>query len=180
MRIIIAITGASGIPYATTLLRELKEEKHLIISDNAATVIERESDIGIEEIRGMAEFIYDPDDMTAPMSSGSSRFEAMIIVPCSMSTLSKIAYGIADNLICRAAQVFLKEGRKLVLVPRETPLSSIHLRNMKSLADCGAVILAAMPPFYTRPSKVGDLVDFVVGKILDSLEIQHDLYDPWD
>jgi 4-hydroxy-3-polyprenylbenzoate decarboxylase len=179
MRTIVAITGASGIPYALTLLGELKAEKHLIISKNATTVIEREADVGVEQIEAMADFVYDPDDMAAPMSSGSSRFDAMVVVPCSMSTLSKIASGIADNLICRAAQVFLKEGRKLVLVPRETPLSSIHLENMKKLADCGAVILAAMPPFYTKPSKVEDLVRFMVGKILDSLEIEHNLYNPW-
>lgn len=179
MRTIVAITGASGIPYALTLLRELKAERHLVISKNATAVIERESNVGIEQIKAMADFVYDPDDLTAPMSSGSSRFDAMVIVPCSMSTLSKIACGIADNLICRAAQVFLKEERRLVLVPRETPLSSIHLENMRKLADCGAVILAAMPPFYTQPSEIEDLVRFIVGKILDSLEVEHDLYNPW-
>lgn len=179
MRAIVAITGASGIPYALTLLRELKAEKHLIVSKNAAKVIERESSVGIEQIEAMVDFVYDPDDMTAAMASGTSRFDAMVIVPCSMSTLSRIACGIADDLICRAAQVSLKEGRRLVLVPRETPLSSIHLENMKKLSDCGAVILAAMPPFYTKPSEVEDLVKFIVGKILDSLGIEHSLYNPW-
>ncbi|MFQ5910844.1 MAG: UbiX family flavin prenyltransferase [Thermoplasmata archaeon] len=179
MRIIVAITGASGIPYAVALLKELKAEKHLIVSKKAETVIERESDMGIDEIRSMAEFVHDPTDLAAPMASGTARFDAMVIVPCSMSTLSKISCGIADNLICRTAQVFLKEGRKLILVPREMPLSPIHLENMKRLADCGAVIMAAMPPFYTRPSNVEDIIDFVVGKILDSLGIEHTLYEPW-
>ncbi|MCK4948953.1 MAG: UbiX family flavin prenyltransferase [Thermoplasmata archaeon] len=180
MRIIIAVTGASGMPYATTLLRELKAEKHIIVSENAVKVIERESDIGLEEMRALADLAHDPADMTAPMASGSARFDAMVIVPCSMSTLSKIACGIADNLICRTAQVFLKERRRLVLVPRETPLSSIHLENMKRLSDCGATVLAAMPAFYTRPSTVADMVNFVVGRILDSLGVEHSLYEPWE
>ncbi|MFQ6107583.1 MAG: UbiX family flavin prenyltransferase [Thermoplasmata archaeon] len=179
MRTVIAITGASGMPYATTLLRELEAEKHLIVSKNALSVIEQESEVGVEEIEALADHVYDPDDMNATVCSGSARFDAMVIVPCSMSTLSKISCGIADNLICRTAQVFLKEGRKLVLVPRETPLTSIHLANMKRLADCGVVILAAMPPFYTRPSSVKDMVNFIVGKILDSLGIEHSLYKPW-
>ena len=179
MRVVVAVTGASGMPYAITLLKELEAEKHLIISAHARTVIERESDVGADEIESLADFVYGEDDMLAPMASGSSRFDAMVVVPCSMSTLSKMSWGIGDNLICRSAQVFLKERRKLILVPRETPLSSIHLGNMKRLSDSGAVILPAMPPFYNKPSSVDDLVRFVVGKILDSLGMEHDLYEPW-
>lgn len=179
MRVVVAVTGASGMPYAINLLKELRAEKHLIISAHARTVISRESEVNADEVESMADFVYAEDDMLAPMASGSSRFDAMVVVPCSMSTLSKISWGIGDNLICRAAQVFLKERRKLVLVPRETPLSSIHLENMKRLSDSGAFILPAMPPFYNRPTSVDDLVHFVVGKILDSLGLDHNLYEPW-
>jgi 4-hydroxy-3-polyprenylbenzoate decarboxylase len=180
MRVIVAVTGASGIPYATTLLRELKGERHLIISENASSVIELESDIRTEEMRALVDFVHEPNDLTAPMASGSARFDAMVVIPCSMSTLSKIACGIGDNLITRTAQVFIKERRNLVLVPRETPLSSIHLENMKRLSDCGATIVAAMPAFYTKPATVADMVNFVVGKVLDGLGIEHALYEPWE
>jgi 4-hydroxy-3-polyprenylbenzoate decarboxylase len=179
MRVIVAVTGASGIPYATALLREFKGEKHLVISENASSVIELESDIPIEEMRALADSVHEPDDLTAPMASGTADFDAMVIIPCSMSTLSKIACGIGDNLISRTAQVFIKERRKLVLVPRETPLSSIHLENMKRLSDCGATIVAAMPAFYTRPATVADMVNFVVGRVLDILGVEHALYKPW-
>ncbi|MCK4443791.1 MAG: UbiX family flavin prenyltransferase [Thermoplasmata archaeon] len=180
MRIVIGITGASGVDYAVTLLKNLKEEKLLIISEHGKRLIEIESDITRKEIESLAEVIYDDNDLEASISSGGSDFDAMVIVPCSMSTLSKIACGIADTLITRTASVSLKEGRRLVIVPRETPLSRIHIDNMSRLAGAGATVLPAMPAFYTRPKQVQDMVDFVVGKIIESLGLEHELYKKWE
>ncbi len=180
MRIVIGITGASGIDYAVTLFRNLKEEKLLIISEHGKRLIDIESDITQKEIESLAEAIYDDKDLEASISSGSSDFDAMVIVPCSMSTLSKIACGIADTLITRTASVSLKEGRTLIIVPRETPLSRIHIDNMSRLVGAGAQVLPAMPAFYTKPKRVQDMVDFVVGKIIESLGLEHELYKKWE
>lgn len=179
MKIVVAVTGASGIDYAATLLRTLEEEKHLIISAHGEKLIEIESDFSKEEIEAFADRVYENSDLEAPIASGTSQFDAMCIVPCSMSTLSRIACGIADDLITRAASVCLKEGRKLVLVPRETPLSKIQIDNMSTVSAAGAVVLPAMPAFYPKPKKVQDMVNFVVGKIMDSLGLQHDLFERW-
>lgn len=179
MRIVVAITGASGIDYAVALLRSLREEKHLIISKHGEKLIETESALSQKRIVSLADDIYEDTDLEAPISSGSTPFDAMVVVPCSMSTLSKIACGIADTLITRTASVCLKEGRKLILVPRETPLTKIHLDNMSRLVGAGAIVLPAMPAFYTKPKKIEDLVDFVVGKILDMLGLDHQLYKRW-
>ncbi len=179
MRIVVGITGASGVDYAVTLLKVLKEEKLLIISEHGRRLIEIESSDNLEDIQSLANKEYDDDDLEAVISSGSSDFDAMVIVPCSMSTLSKVACGIADTLITRTASVSLKEGRRLILVPRETPLSKIHTDNMGRLCEAGAVILPAMPAFYTKPKNVQDMVDFVVGKIMESLGLEHQLYDKW-
>lgn len=179
MRIVVGITGASGIDYAVTLLRELKEETSLIISEHGKRLIEIESEIGQKEIESLVKVTYEDDDLEAAISSGSSDFDAMVIVPCSMSTLSKIACGIADTLITRTASVSLKEGRRLIIVPRETPLSRIHIDNMSRLAGAGATILPAMPAFYTKPKKVEDMVNFVVGRIIESLGLEHNLYEKW-
>ncbi len=180
MRIVVGITGASGIDYAVTLLKELKEEVLLVISEHGKRLIEIESETSQKEIESLARKVYEDGDLEAGISSGSSDFDAMVIVPCSMSTLSKIACGIADTLITRTASVSLKEGRKLIIVPRETPLSRIHLDNMSRLAGAGATILPAMPAFYTKPKEVQDMVSFVVGKIIESLGLKHDLYQKWE
>ena len=180
MRIVIGISGASGAIYASTLLENLKtHETHLIISENAKQLIDHELGISVDEVKKMASNYYENSDLTARISSGSVKYDAMVIIPCSTSTLSKIASGITDNLITRAADVCLKEQRKLVLVPRETPLNAIHIENMAKLARLGVVILPAMPAFYSKPKKVQDMVDFVVGKVLDVLGIENDLYPRW-
>lgn len=175
MKVVIAITGASGAVYGTRLIQVLKEQKietQCIISKAAKLIIKHER----EETPGEC---YEEGDIEAPLSSGSYRFDAMVIAPCSMKTLAAIANGYASNLITRCADVAIKEGRRLVIVPRETPLSSIHLENMLKLAKIGVVILPAMPAFYPKPKKIQDMVDFVVGKILDSLRINNTLYRRW-
>jgi len=179
MKIVIGISGASGVDYAYTLLKNLKEEVHLIISEDAKKVIASESERSPKEFEGLAKYVYKNTDLEAPIASGSSKFDAMVIVPCSTSTLSKIAWGISDNLITRTASVCLKDRRKLILVPRETPLSPIHLNNMHSLAVLGVIILPAMPGFYIKPKKIQDLRNFIAGKIMDQLGLEHNLYKEW-
>ncbi len=182
MRVIIGITGASGAQYAVTLLDSLKKkevEVGLVVSENGEKVIRYETTHSPEDVNKLADEVYENDDLAASVSSGSQGFEAFVVVPCSLSTLSKVAHGIADNLITRVASICLKERRMLILVPRETPLSAIHLENMHKLSMVGAVILPAMPGFYHKPKSTGDLVNFVVGKILEQLGLEHDLYESW-
>jgi 4-hydroxy-3-polyprenylbenzoate decarboxylase len=179
MHVVVAITGASGIAYGVRLLEALDCEKSLILSDDGAKLLKLETDKKPQDLRKLATHYYKNSQMEAPIASGSRGFDAMVICPCTMSTASKIACGISDNLITRAAAVALKERRKLVIVPRETPISAIHLRNLATLAEAGAIVLPAMPAFYGRPQKVGDLVDFIVGRILDVLGIENELYRRW-
>lgn len=179
MRCLIAMTGSSGAVYGVRLLRALKGERMLIMSPTAKGVIEHELHMKPEEVAVFAETCYEDEDLFAPPSSGSFLYEAMVIVPCSESTLGKIANGIADTLITRAAAVCLKEGRRLILVPRETPVSAIMLENELRLARLGVAIVPANPGFYSRPESVEDLVDFVVGKVLDQLGQSHDLFRRW-
>lgn len=174
-----AITGASGVKYAYRLLEQLRGKVQLIISEDAKKVIETETDLTLDDFRGMAAASYANDDFQSPVASGSYLFDAMIVVPCSMTTLAKIALGLADNLITRAATVALKEGRKLVLVPRETPLHVLHLEHMLKASSLGATVLPAMPGFYHRPREVDDLVDFIVARILDHIGVEHDLLPRW-
>ncbi len=181
-RIIVGITGASGGPIAVKVIEALANAKcdmGLIFSENGEKVMEFETGKTPEDYRREGITIYDNSDLSADISSGTTPFEAMVIVPCSSSTLAKINCGIADNLITRVAAVAIKEQRKLTLVPRELPLSQIVLRNMKELAEVGAVIIPPMMEFYTRPETVDDMVSFVAGRILDSLGIEHDLYRRW-
>jgi len=180
--LIVAITGASGVVYGKRLLKVLREknvETHLIISKAAEKVIEHELEMTRNDMEKLANHAYDVDDLSAPVVSGSFKTDGMIIIPCSMKTLAGIAHGYSDNLVLRAADVTLKEKRRLILVPRETPLNAIHLRNMLGLAEQGVVIVPAMPAYYHKPRDVDDLVDFVVGKVLDLLGIEHTLYKRW-
>ena len=181
MRLIIAITGASGVIYGKRLLEELhdKVETHLVISKAAKKIIKLELASSEDALQRLADFVYEVDDWSSPIVSGSFKTDGMIVVPCSMKTLAGIANGFAENVILRAADVALKEKRKLIIVPRETPLNVIQLRNMLDLAKQGVIIVPAMPAYYHDPKNVKDLVDFVVGRIMDQLGLEHTLYRRW-
>lgn len=179
MKLVTAITGASGAIYAQRLLQVLRQsdhELHVVASRNAAAVCQAELGCDLNSLHPK---IHRPDDFDVPFVSGSARLDAMIVVPCSMGTLARISHGVSNDSITRAADVFLKERRKLILVPRETPLSVIHLQNMLTLAQMGAVILPAMPSFYGKQATLNDVVDTVVARILDHLEISHELIKRW-
>lgn len=175
---LIAITGATGVDIAVKLLQVLKEKDiktELIISKAAQTVIELESEYKIQDIITLASNTYDVKDLTAGPASGSYKSDTMIIVPCSMKTLSAIANGYANNLITRAADVIIKEKKKLILVVRESPLSPIHLENMLKLARIGVIIAPPVPSYYVKPESVDDLIDYTVGRILDQAGIETDI-----
>lgn len=194
--IAIALTGASGMPYALTLLKELIKTQELIyimISQAANIVIAMETDLNLGSDSNTVENnlthylgakpgqikVFSKNQWTAPVASGSNPPRAMVVCPCTMSTLSAIANGHGDNLMHRAADVVIKEQKKLILVPRETPYSAIHLENMLKLARLGITIIDANPAFYQNPQSIQDLVDFVVARILDHLEVEHKLLPPW-
>ena len=189
--IVFAITGASGAPYAVRLLEALlvaERRVSLIVSSHGLRLLDTEMDIGsVDELRkrvGVAEWsslvtVYDDADRGAAPASGSARTAGMVVCPCSMGTLSAISVGASRSLVERAADVTLKERRTLVLVPRETPLSAIHLQNMLRLARAGAVVLPAAPGFYNKPRSVQELVDFVVARVLDQLDVEHELVKRW-
>jgi 4-hydroxy-3-polyprenylbenzoate decarboxylase len=180
MRLIVALTGASGAPYGLRLLEVLWEkgiETHCIVSEAAKKLIAHE--VGDVDLSSLAQRLYDEAALEAPPASGSTLFQGMAIVPCSMKTLAAVANGLSSNLIARCADVMIKEGRKLVLVPRETPLSPIHLENMLKLSRADVTILPAMPAFYHKPKDLAAMVDFIVGKVLDSLGVENDLYARW-
>jgi len=182
VRLIVAITGASGVIYGKRMLEVLRSknvETHLIISKAGEKVIEHELDTSKGNIGRLASYVYDMDDWSASIVSGSFKTDGMVIIPCSMKTLAGIAHGYSDNIILRAADVTLKEKRKLIIVPRETPLSAIHLRNMLELAEENVIIVPAMPAYYHEPKGMDDLVDYVVGKVLDLLGIEHTLVRRW-
>lgn len=180
--IVVAITGASGVVYGVRLLEVLKEmdmDTTLLVTKPAKIILEYELGITEKDLDSMVERSYDPKDLTTDINSGSCRFESMVIIPCTMKTVAAIANGYASNAVTRAADVALKEGRNLVVVPRETPLRPVHLENMLKIAREGGVILPAMPGFYHQPDKIDDLVDFMVGKVLDSLKIENHLFKRW-
>ena len=181
-KIVIGFSGASGIIYGIRLLEVLHSiniQTFLIVSEWAKKNIEIETDKTLEYVKSLSSINYDNSKLDASVSSGSFLHDGVVIVPCSMKSLSSIANGYDDTLISRAASVTLKESRKLILVPRETPLSRIHLENMIKLQDAGAIILPAMPGFYHKPSTINEIVDHLVGKILDQLKIKHDLFRRW-
>jgi flavin prenyltransferase len=189
--IVMAVTGASGAPYALRLLAQLlaaRQPVHLIVSSHGLRLLQAETDVStLDDLRttvGTAGWdalvtVFDDADRGAAPASGSALSSGMVICPCSMGTLSAISVGASRSLIERAADVALKERRRLVLVPRETPLSAIHLSNMLRVTRAGAVVLPAAPGFYHRPAKVQDLVDFVVARVLDHLGVAHSLVPRW-
>ena len=181
MRVIVAISGASGSAYAIRLMKELAQhcEVLLVASETAKQIMIDETDILYRDLEALAHESFDNYDMGASICSGSSKFDAMVIVPCSMTTLAKLATGIGDNVITRAGSVALKERRKLIIVPRETPMSSIQIENMLKLSRENAILLPAMPGFYGRPETAQDLVKFIVGRILDQLDIENEIGVRW-
>lgn len=182
MRIVIGITGASGSIYGVRLIEVLQAagcETHVVVSESGWQVLEYECGLTKAELAGRVGCLYDVHNIAAAIASGSFKTDAMIIAPCSMRTLGGIANGIADSLLLRAADVILKEGRPLLLVPRETPLNAIHLENMLKLARLGVKIVPASPGFYHRPQTIPELVDMLVGKICDQIKLEHDLFERW-
>jgi flavin prenyltransferase len=176
------MTGASGAAIGARVIETLRQsglEHAVVLSRGAAAVIREELGTEPEALLKGPATVYDDADLTAPIASGSRRTRGMAVVPCSTNTLAKIAAGLSDTLLTRAAHVHLKERRRLVLVPRETPLSAIDLGHMTRLAELGVVILPASPAFYLHPKGVGDLVDFLAGKTLDHLGVPHQLYRGW-
>lgn len=183
LKLSIGITGASGALYGIRMLEVLKEldvETHLIISSWGRKIIEYETDMTVKKVEALSSFVYDDAALDSNPSSGSFKLDGMIIIPCSMNTIANIASGSASTLLTRVADVSIKEGRRLILVPRETPISAIHLNNMTELARLGITILPAMPGFYTKPKTVNDIINHVVGKVLDQLNLEHDLFKPWE
>ena len=182
MKILVGISGASGSIYGIRLLEELVKsdnEIHLIVSDDAKKIIKYETNYDYDKLKNKASFSYKNSDMFAAPASGSFKLDAMVIAPCSMKTLSAIANGYGDTLISRAASCCLKEERKLILVLRETPLDLPGIKNMLAAKQAGATILPAMPAFYHKPKKIEEIVDFIVGKIMDQLRIEHSLFKRW-
>lgn len=182
-RIIVGLSGASGVIYGIRLLQVLSQQKeietHLVLSKPAERTINEETNYQVQEVKSLATVVHPITDIGASISSGSFRTRGMIVIPCSMRTASAIAYSLSDNLLTRAADVVLKEGRKLVLVVRESPLHSGHLKNLLSLAEMGAVISPPMPAFYSLPKTIDDLINHTVGRVLDHFQIEHSLVKRW-
>lgn len=182
-RLIVAVTGASAPHYARTLLTTLQGhddvETHLVVSRASRRTVQLELGMSIAEFSALADVVHHPDDIAASISSGSFRTAGMVVLPCSMRTLGAVAAGIGDDLITRAADVTLKERRRLVLAVRETPLSLIHVRNMTTVTEAGAIVMPPVPAFYTQPTSVDDIVDQFVGRVLDMFGIDSGLSRPW-
>ncbi len=182
MRVVVAMTGATGAVLGIGVLEALARlgvETHLVLSEWARATIKLETDVSVGEVRALATHAYGARDLAAAISSGSFRTDGMVVCPCSMKTLSAIRIGFSDNLITRAADVTLKERRRLVLVTREAPLSEIHLENMQYLARAGAVIFPPTVAYYSRPRSVQEVTDYVVGRVIDQLGIEHSLINRW-
>ena len=183
MRVVVGISGGSGSIYAISLLKALKElniETHLVVSTMGEYVTEHECGVNLEELKGLATYYHDNKNFAAPIASGSFKVDQTIILPCSMKTLASVAHGFSDSLIARACDVTIKEGRKLILVPRETPLSPIHLDNMSKLSKMGVTIFPPSPGFYNHPETIEDIVLNMTGRILDTMGIENNLVDRWE
>ena len=183
-RLIVGVSGSSAPQFGLTVLRALKEipdiETHLVVSRGAMRSIDAELGVPEQEFAQLADVTYQPEDLGAAISSGSFRTAGMVVVPCSMRTLAAVATGNTTDLLTRAADVCLKERRRLVLVTRETPLNLIHIRNMETVTLAGGVILPPVPAFYHQPRTIDDLLRHTAGKVLDQFEIGHDLFRRWE
>ncbi len=183
MKIVVGISGGSGAIYGISLLKALKElnmETHLVVTTMGEYVMNHECGISLDELKGLATYYHDNKNFAAPIASGSFKIDKTIILPCSMKTLSSIANGFSDSLLSRACDVAIKEGRKLILVPRETPLNSIHLENMLKLSRVGVTIFPPAPGFYNHPESIEDIVLNITGRLLDMLDIENNLVNRWN
>jgi flavin prenyltransferase len=181
-RIIVGISGASGAIYGIRILEALRAagvETHLLVSKTSQITLAHETDYTLPSVQQLATHFYSPVDLSASIASGSFKTDGMIIAPCSMRSLAEIATGMSTTLLTRAADVVLKERRKLVIMPRETPLHSIHLRNMLTLSDMGAIIAPPVPAFYSKPETIEDIVGHTVGRILDLFNIETQMVKRW-
>ena len=183
MRLIVGICGASGVIYGVRLLEVLSKtegvETHLIITEAAEKIIEMEVKKPLSEVKKLATYCYQPQDIGAPIASGTFKTDGMVIIPCSMKTLSGLACAFSDNLLLRAADVTLKERRPLAIVPRETPLHAIHLEHMLTLSKLGVTIVVPAPAFYYKPKTIDEIVDFIVDRTLSVFGINCQLFKPW-
>ncbi len=183
-KIVIGVTGASGTIYALDLMKKLQPiknvETHVVLSAWAKKNLQLETDMSLSEVKALADYFYSDSDLGATIASGSFLTDGMIIVPASMKTVASIAVGIGDNLISRSADVTLKEQRKLIMVPRETPLNTIHLENMTKLSKMGVQMIPPIPAFYNQPKTIQDLVDHQTMKELDALGIENDISGRWE
>jgi 4-hydroxy-3-polyprenylbenzoate decarboxylase len=181
-RFVIGMTGATGVIYGVRLLEALHDsriETHLVMSRWARRTLIAETDRHPDEVQGLATHAYDEDDLSAPIGTGSFIVDGMAVVPCSMRSLAAISHGVSQNLIHRAADVALKEGRRLVLVVRESPLSVIHLENLVRVAQAGAIVAPPVPAFYAKLGSLDEMIDHTVGRLLDHLGVEHDLIRRW-
>lgn len=183
-RLIIAITGATGAVYGVRLLQVLRDipgtETHLLISDAGVLNLHQELDMNRKQVEALAHVVHNVRDIGATIASGSFQSDGMIVAPCSMKTLAAVAHGLSDNLITRAADVVLKERRRLVLMVRETPFNLAHLRNMTAITEMGGVIFPPLPGFYHRPQSIAEMIDHTVGRALDLFSIPHALTPRWN
>ncbi|WP_211473713.1 UbiX family flavin prenyltransferase [Collimonas humicola] len=183
-RLIVAITGATGVIYGVRLLQLLRElpgvESHLMISDAGVLNLHQELEMRRKQVEALADVVHNVRDVGASIASGSFQSDGMIVAPCSMKTLASVAHGLSDNLIARAADVVLKERRRLVLMVRETPFNLAHLRNMTSVTEMGGIIFPPLPGFYHRPQSIAEMVDHTLGRVLDLFAIEHALTPRWN
>lgn len=182
MKLLVSVTGASGIIYGVRLLEVLRNSQHhvsLIMSDWARETLSLETKVPLDYVLSLADRVYNANDLAAAVSSGSYGIDATVVVPCSMKTLAGIAHGFSDNLIVRTADVALKERKPLLLMVRETPLSLIHLKNMTAVTEAGGILVPPMPAFYHKPTTIEEIIDQSVGKLLDLLKIEHQLFQRW-
>lgn len=183
MKLVVGISGATGAVYGIRVLQTLKNcqvETHLVLTDSAKRTIDEETSFGVKEVEKLADFVHDNHDIGASIASGSFKNDGMIIAPCAIKSLSALANSYNDSLLVRSADVALKEKRKLVVIPRETPLHIGHLKLFTAVAEMGAVILPPMPAYYHHPKTIDDIINQTVGKVLDQFGIEHQLFKRWE